>query len=260
MSDMRPTANHLGDPTMTTGRDDRTTGATIAAWRRPMTFLVGAIVVAALALPVFAADPSASPSSDPSASAAPQESAAASPSQAPAAAPTASPTARPAATPPRAQPSAAADEDDEGGKPGKGAKKDKGPEVAITLRGTVTAGTDGKGRPAFSLSSGGTTYELEAGPPWFWGANNPLATFAGKTVTITGETRQGSTEVDVLTVNGTAIREPGRPPWAGGWKAVGEKHPGWSQEKADRFKAKFGDCFPPGQCKAKPSPGTPDSD
>jgi opacity protein-like surface antigen len=43
----------------------------------------------------------------------------------------------------------------------------------------------------------------------------------------------------------------GKPPWAGGWKRVGEGHPGWSQEKADRFKAKFGDCFPPGQCKDK---------
>lgn len=239
---------------MTTGPNDRTTGATIAAWRRPITFLVGAIVVAALALPVLAADPSPSPSAAPSESAA-AESASAAPSAttAASAAPTASPTARPAATPPRAVPSAAADEDEDGGKPDKAGKKDKGPEVAITLRGTVTASADAKGRPAFSLTSGGKTYQLEAGPPWFWGANNPLAKFAGKTVTITGETRAGSTEVDVEAVDGTAIREPGRPPWAGGWKAVGEKHPGWSQEKADRFKAKFGDCFPPGQCKEKPA-------
>jgi hypothetical protein len=55
-----------------------------------------------------------------------------------------------------------------------------------------------------------------------------------------------------------ALREPGKPPWAGGWKVVGEKHPGWSQEKADRFKAKFGDCFPPGQCKDKPDKGAGD--
>jgi hypothetical protein len=39
-------------------------------------------------------------------------------------------------------------------------------------------------------------------------------------------------------VDGKTIREPGRPPWAGGWKVVGEKHPGWSQEKADRQAAK----------------------
>ena len=108
---------------------------------------------------------------------------------------------------------------------------------------------DANGLPSFTIASGSKTYGLEAGPPWFWGANNPLAKFAGKSVTITGETSAGSTDVDVLTVDGTAIRAPGRPPWAGGWKAVGSKHPGWSQEKADKFKAKFGDCFPPGQCK-----------
>ena len=34
---------------------------------------------------------------------------------------------------------------------------------------------------------------------------------------------------------------------------VGAAHPGWSQDKADRMKAKFGDCFPPGKCKDKPS-------
>lgn len=195
--------------------------------------VVALIVVAALALPVLAADPS--PGTQPSA--------------APSVAPLASP----------------------GGKPEKPEKADKGnkgnktPEVAITLRGTVATTTDAKGRPAYSLSSGGKTYELEAGPAWFWGANNPLAKFAGKTVTITGETHAGATDVDVLTVDGTAIRAPGKPAWAGGWKVVGEKHPGWSQAKADRFKAKFGACFPPGQCKkadkAPPVPaGVPGGD
>ncbi len=77
-------------------------------------------------------------------------------------------------------------------------------------------------------------------------------------MTITGEQAAGSTEVDVLTVDGKALREPGKPPWAGGWKVVGERHPGWSQEKADRFKAKFGDCFPPGQCKTKDKAGDDD--
>jgi len=75
-------------------------------------------------------------------------------------------------------------------------------------------------------------------------------------VTVTGEAAEGSTEVDVLMVNGTVIREPGKPPWAGGWKQVGENHPGWSAEKAARWAAKaakqgqkFGDCWPPGHCK-----------
>jgi hypothetical protein len=60
-----------------------------------------------------------------------------------------------------------------------------------------------------------------------------------------------------------AVREAGKPPWAGGWRRVGERHPGWSQEKADRMKAKFGDCFPPGQCKdkgAKPGGGASDDE
>ena len=75
-------------------------------------------------------------------------------------------------------------------------------------------------------------------------------------MTVTGEAAEGSTEVDVLTVNGTVIREPGKPPWAGGWKQVGENHPGWSAEKAARWAEKaakqgqkFGDCWPPGHCK-----------
>jgi hypothetical protein len=199
-------------------------------WRSAVA-VVAVIVVAAFALPVLAADPSASPSAR------------------------ATPGVAPFATPPRSVPSASpepaeTDEGDgDGGKPDKAAKPDKTPEVAITLSGTVATATDAKGRPTFSLSSGGKTYELDAGPSWFWGANNPLAKFAGKSVTITGETHVGSTEVDVQSVDGTAIRAAGKPPWAGGWKVVGEKHPGWSQAKADKFKAKFGGCWPPGHCK-----------
>ena len=218
--------------------DVSTRTAAVPRWRRTASFVVGAIVVVALAFPVFAADPSESPG----ASAESSEGASTAPS------------AGESATP-KAQ-SSSAPGDDEGGKPDKANKADKTPEVPITLSGTVTTTTDAKGRPSFSLTSGGKTYELEAGPPWFWGANNPLAKFAGKSVTITGETEAGSTNVDVQTVDGTAIRAPGKPPWAGGWKVVGEKHPGWSQAKADKFKAKFGDCFPPGQCK-KTQSGTP---
>lgn len=220
----------MGFPTVT--RSDLSTRMTaLTGRRRSAAILVGTIVVIALALPALAADPSADPSATASVA--------------------------PVAAPPRASPSASteATEDDAGGKPdkankaNKGNKADKTPEVAITLSGTIAMSKDASGVPSFTIASGATTYQLEAGPPWFWGANNPLAKFAGKSVTITGETQPGSTEVDVQTVNGTAIRAPGKPPWAGGWKAVGSKHPGWSQEKADRFKAKFGDCFPPGQCR-----------
>jgi hypothetical protein len=138
-----------------------------------------------------------------------------------------------------------------GSPPDRADKAAKEPKTAITLSGKVRAVTDADGRPTFQLTSGGTTYELDAGPPWYYGDGHPLAPFVGRDVTITGERSEGSVEVDVLTVNGTALREPGPPPWAGGWKRVGEGHPGWSQEKADRFSAKFGDCFPPGLCKQK---------
>ena len=244
--------------------------AIMHGWRRPASLLVGAIVVVALALPVLAADPSADPSASAGASVAASESASAQPSPPPSpspepstsTAPSAAASVAPRATPPRAFPSASPEPDesagtDEDGQGNKGNKGDKTPEVPITLRGTIAMSTDGKGRPSFSLTAGGTTYELEAGPPWFWGANNPLAKFAGKTVTVTGEMHAGATDVDVLTVDGTVIRAPGKPPWAGGWKANGEKHPGWSQEKADKFQAKHGGCWPPGHCKADAPTSSP---
>jgi hypothetical protein len=134
-----------------------------------------------------------------------------------------------------------------------GQAKDKVPSAPITLNGTIATATDAEGETSYTLRDGGTTYTLEAGPKWFFGDNHPLKPYVGKNVTIEGEIAEGSTEVDVLSVDGVALREPGKPPWAGGWKRVGELHPGWSQEKADRFKAKFGDCFPPGQCKDKPN-------
>lgn len=136
------------------------------------------------------------------------------------------------------------------------AHKDKTPKTPITLTGTIATATDADGAITYMLRSGGTTYALEAGPPWFFGDKHPLKAYVGKSVTIVGEKSANSNDVEVATVNGKALREPGKPPWAGGWKAVGPSHPGWSQEKADRFKAKFGDCFPPGQCKHKPATST----
>jgi hypothetical protein len=133
-----------------------------------------------------------------------------------------------------------------------GQSKEKVAKTPITVTGTVQESTDADGEISYTLRDGGVTYVLEAGPKWFFGDNYPLKKYVGQSVTIDGEVAKGSTELEVQAVNGVAIREPGKPPWAGGWKRVGEIHPGWSQEKADRFKAKFGDCFPPGQCKVKP--------
>jgi hypothetical protein len=139
-------------------------------------------------------------------------------------------------------------------KPSKGPKASKAPEVQVTIRGEVGSTTDAKGRLEFTLLAGGKTLRLSAGPSWFFGAKNPLLPFVGKTVTIVGEQR--GDEIDVVSVDGTALRAPGKPPWAGGWKVVGKIHPGWSQEKADRQAAKAkarADCFPPGLCKDKPN-------
>jgi predicted heme/steroid binding protein len=144
----------------------------------------------------------------------------------------------------------------EGGPPGQAKDKaDRPAENPVTLTGTIDAVTDENGKVRYTLTVDGTVYDLSAGPPWFWGDDHPLAPFVGESVTVDGEQAEGSDEVDVLAVNGTEVRAAGRPPWAGGWKAVGERHPGWSQAKADRLADRFGDCFPPGQCKDKPARG-----
>ena len=119
---------------------------------------------------------------------------------------------------------------------GNGGKASHPPEVLVTVTGTVDATTGSDGSAGYSVTANGKTLRLEAGPPWFWGDKNPLKPFVGKSVTIVGE--QAGDEIDVQSVNGTAIRQPGKPPWAGGWMVVGKSHPGWSQAKADRFAAK----------------------
>jgi septal ring-binding cell division protein DamX len=206
---LRPAAPHAHDPAVTRSLRGR-----------PWPLALAVVVALAIAVPAFGADPSPSASpldESPSASVAPTGAT----SPAPAA------TKAPAATPkPTKEP-----EPDKAVKPERGPKT---PKVTVSLRGTVAAVTDGRW-PAYTLTSGGKTYRLSAGPPWWWGEGNPLAKAAGKTVTIGGEQATGSDEIDVLTIDGVAIREPGRPPWAGGPKIVGDKHPGWAQWKADKW-------------------------
>jgi hypothetical protein len=125
---------------------------------------------------------------------------------------------------------------DDGNGNGKGSKGSHEPEVTVTLKGTIVAATGAGGGVSYTLSVDGKTLRLSDGPPWFWGDKDPLEAYVGKTVTIVGE--QQADEVDVQSVDGTAIREPGKPPWAGGPNVVGKVHPGWSQAKADRFAAK----------------------
>ena len=108
------------------------------------------------------------------------------------------------------------------------APKVKTAEAPITVSGTVVESTDADGDKTYTLTAGGKTYTLEAGPAWWWGANHPLAPHVGKNVEIVGEIAAGSTEIDVDSVNGKPVRATtGKPPWAGGPKTVGERHPGW---------------------------------
>ena len=139
----------------------------------------------------------------------------------------------------------------------KGPRASKEPEVAVTLRGVVSKTTDADGKTTYTITADGKTIKLDAGPAWFFGDKHPLAAFVGKTVTITGGQR--GDEVDVETVDGTRLRAGGKPPWAGGWKAVGSAHPGWSQDKWDRWQERHAGapgapgaaagCWPPGHCK-----------
>ena len=136
---------------------------------------------------------------------------------------------------------------------GQGPKAAKTPEVAVTVKGTVTKGTDDKGRPTYSVTADGKTWELSAGPSWYWGDKNPLNAYVGKSVSIAGSTHEGETELDVETVDGTALRAPGKPPWAGGPWVVGETHPGWKPWMADGKPGKgHGSENAPGQLKKEP--------
>ena len=209
---------------------------------RALASIAALLAVALIAMPALGVDPSGSPSAEPSAatSAAPSTAASAAPSAAASVPASAAPSASPGAPAPAPAASAEASEPDEDGQGDDGAKPDKAakpdneseaPEHPVTLTGIVGQPS---GENDFTLVVGLKVYQLSAGPGWWWGDANPLAAVVGKVATIDGEQEQGSDEVDVLAIDGKAIRAPGRPPWAGGWKVVGSKHPGWAQWKVDK--------------------------
>ena len=82
------------------------------------------------------------------------------------------------------------------------------------------------------MTVGGVTWELSAGPKWYWGTKNPLAPFVGKSVEVAGTYHAGDTDFDIDTVDGKALRSAGKPPWAGGPKVVGKGHPGLEGRQA----------------------------
>jgi hypothetical protein len=137
-----------------------------------------------------------------------------------------------------------------GAKPDKADKPAKSPEIAKTLTGTIASVEDANGRATFTMVVGGVTWELSAGPKWFWASNNPLAAYVGESVEVAGTYHAGETELDVDTVEGKALRAEGKPPWAGGKKRFGSNHPG---SKGKKLKAN-GRATAPGQLKDKSKP------
>ena len=202
---------------------------------RLVALLCGSAIVLAAVGVVVAASPSPDASSSPAASQAPSASVTPSASEAlPSAsvAPLAAPSSAPSAAPSAAPKSAATPE------PAKATGTPDADEVVTTLSGVLSTKADADGDVDYYIGD----VRLSVGPPWFWGDKHPLTGLVGKTITVTGHMETGNPakakanakakdngpEFEVLTVNGTTVREPGKPPWAGGPKVVGPSHPGYA--------------------------------
>ncbi len=119
------------------------------------------------------------------------------------------------------------------------AQEEQQEESAQLVEKTGTVGTtqDSDGDTEYTLTADDGVFNLGAGPAWFYDGNHPLAPLVGKSVTVTGESKTGKKtgepEIDVysFTSDGqtTQIRSSGKPPWAGGPKVVGLKHPGFGK-------------------------------
>ena len=123
-----------------------------------------------------------------------------------------------------------------------------------TSSGQVLTVTDESGKTSYVLQlADGTQLALSFGPSWFWGPLNPLEALVGTTVEVTGnvaadgpdehasataqERAADKPKFKVKAVDGTPLREQGKPPWAGGPKVVGAAHPGyegWSKGQANK--------------------------
>ncbi len=122
----------------------------------------------------------------------------------------------------------------------KGKEADE-PKQQTEATGQVGSTRDDDGETEYNLSTNGGTIELDAGPPWFHGDDHPLRLYVGDNVTVTGESgtnRAGEPEIDVFSVTTSdgqteQIRSEGKPPWAGGPKEVGPKHPGYGKADAE---------------------------
>lgn len=111
-----------------------------------------------------------------------------------------------------------------------------------TLEGTLETRQDADGGTVYRVSHGTSSVPLGVGPPWFYGDEHPLADLIGERITVVGQIDGGTPDqqaaqqasgdeqssFEVYSVNGTELRTPGKPPWAGGPAAVGDRHPGFA--------------------------------
>ena len=91
--------------------------------------------------------------------------------------------------------------------------------------GTVSAQAEVDGTTTYLLETAAGSFVLEVGPPSFWGEAHPLAPYVGQAVTVTGVAEAETDEFEVFAIGDQVIRGPGRPPWAGGWKAGMQRGP-----------------------------------
>jgi len=93
----------------------------------------------------------------------------------------------------------------------------------ITVTGTVTEvfyNPHWKVNAGFNLSSEGTLYHVEVGPPWYWNSTDGNITVTvDSTVTVTGELEEDGTTLEAWTITSGAttqtIKGEGKPGWAG---------------------------------------------
>ncbi len=109
-----------------------------------------------------------------------------------------------------------------------------------TLEGTLETDQDTDGGTVYRVSDGTSSVPLGVGPPWFYGDDHPLAELVGQRITVIGQrddgtpgheavpeaSGHGQPSFEVYSVNGIELRAPGKPRWAGGPAAVGDRHPG----------------------------------
>lgn len=149
--------------------------------------------------------------------------------------------------------SPAADEVPPGQVSRQGTEEEDEGQALETRTGTIEEVTDEDGNVAYELRSGSDSIRLSVGPPWFWGDDHPLAPYVGTDVEVTGHVDEGTPSehanprahqnaeergprepsFEVFSVDGNVIREPGKPPWAGGPSVVGERHPGFGHGARD---------------------------